>query len=165
MGKVGEIYRTVVGLLRGKPTNFSWVIEGKLAASGRPTNKSGVEWLSKQGIRSILSLTERELPQSWLNGICYKHVPIVDHKPPPLEKLEEAISFINEQIERGNPTLVHCAAGKGRTGTILAAYFIRYNGASLDEAVKRVRSLRPGSIEEPQISSLVAFIKRLEDED
>lgn len=165
MGKVGEICRTILGLVRRKPTNFSWVIGATLAASGRPTSRSEIAWLTKQGIRSILSLTERELPRSWLDSVCYKHIPLLDHEPPPLGKLEDAASFLNEQIKQGNPTLVHCAAGKGRTGTVLAAYLIRYRGFSLEEAVKYVRSIRPGSIEEPQIDSLTALTKRKKDED
>lgn len=166
MVKVGELYRMVFGLFTGKPSNFSWVIRNRLAASGRPTSKGEIEWLNKQGVKSILTLTEKKLPDSWLDKICYKHVPMLDHNPPPLASLEEAVDFIQEQIKSGNPILVHCAAGKGRTGTVLAAYLIKYVGTSLDEAVNYIRKIRPGSIDDAQVESLIALVKKREkDED
>jgi atypical dual specificity phosphatase len=48
-----------LGWFTGKPSNFSWVIKDRLAASGRPTSKGEIEWLAKQGIKSILTLTEK----------------------------------------------------------------------------------------------------------
>ena len=41
---------------------------------------------------------------------------------------------------------VHCAAGKGRTGTVLAAYLVT-QGMTAGEAIRKVRELRPGSVE------------------
>jgi len=43
--------------------------------------------------------------------------------------------------------MVHCAAGRGRTGTILAAYLIKRENLTADQAIKRIRSIRPGSIQ------------------
>ncbi len=159
MTKTGYIYRAIYGRLKGRPTNFSWIIKGVLAASGRPTSREEIEWLTKQGIRSILTLTETNLPHTWLNGINYRHIPMDDHKPPPIDRLCEAARFIHEQIGQKNPILVHCAAGLGRTGTTLAAYLIKYREMSVDAAIRYIRSLRPGSIEEAQVETLATLAK------
>ena len=50
---------------------------------------------------------------------------------------------------------VHCTAGKGRTGTVLAAYFVNA-GLSAREAIQKVRTLRPGSIETPGQEEAIA---------
>ncbi|HYZ96146.1 MAG TPA: dual specificity protein phosphatase family protein, partial [Nitrososphaeraceae archaeon] len=45
------------------------------------------------------------------------------------------------------PLVVHCAAGKGRTGTILAAYLMKKEKISANDAIKKIRTMRPGSIQ------------------
>jgi hypothetical protein len=39
MAKIGDIYRWMYGLIIGKPTNFNWIIDKKLAGSGAPCPK------------------------------------------------------------------------------------------------------------------------------
>ena len=36
MSKAGDIYRKIHGKITKRPTNFSWIIDGKLAGTGRP---------------------------------------------------------------------------------------------------------------------------------
>ncbi|KAL6076423.1 Dual specificity protein phosphatase 23 [Balamuthia mandrillaris] len=60
---------------------------------------------------------------------------------------------------------VHCRAGKGRTGTMIACYFIYSEGISAEEAIQRVRSLSPLSIEtKGQEAFIASFAQRLPQE-
>ena len=45
MSKPGNIWRKVHGKITKKPTNFSWLIEEKLAGSGMPTSSDEFDWL------------------------------------------------------------------------------------------------------------------------
>jgi atypical dual specificity phosphatase len=56
------------------------------------------------------------------------------------------LDTVRRATEAGMAVAIHCAAGLGRTGTVLAAYFVA-GGLSSREAVEKVRDLRPGSIE------------------
>jgi atypical dual specificity phosphatase len=56
------------------------------------------------------------------------------------------LDTIRKANASGMGVAIHCAAGLGRTGTVLAAYFVA-KGLSPREAVDRVRELRPGSVE------------------
>ena len=113
MSKSGNLWRRVHGKITKKPTNFSWLISDKLAGSGMPTTSSEVEWVVKQGVKSIITMTEESLPQSWTRDVKYLHVPTQDLSAPDMERIDKAVEFIHERIQNEEPVMVHCAAGIG----------------------------------------------------
>jgi atypical dual specificity phosphatase len=73
--------------------------------------------------------------------------------------LSEIVEFIEARNAEAKPVLVHCGEGKGRTGTVLAAYLVS-KGATADEAIERVRELRPGSIENVDQENAIRLLEK-----
>ncbi|HKU32312.1 MAG TPA: dual specificity protein phosphatase 23 [Candidatus Nitrosotalea sp.] len=147
MSKPGNLWRRVHGKITKKPTNFSWLIDNKLAGSGMPTTIEEITWVQKQGVKSIVTMTEAPLPESWIKNVKYLHVPTEDLSAPDMEQIDQAVEFIHERLQSEEPVMVHCAAGIGRTGTILACYLVKYHKLSAKDAIEKVRKERPGSIQ------------------
>ena len=163
MSKPGNFWRKIHGKVTKKPTNFSWLIESSLAGSGIPTTFDEFTWICDQGVKSIVTMTEEPLPQNWIKEINYLHVPTTDMTSPDLDSIDSAVDFINEQITTKQPVMVHCAAGLGRAGTILACYFVKYKNLSADVAIQKIRDERPGSIQsEVQEIAIHMYEKELE---
>lgn len=120
---------------------------GVLAAGGIPIGQSDLEDLCAKGIRAILTLTElpitnqREITPELLakSDVMVLHFPIIDQHPPEIERVAHALEFIDQMRAEGRPVYLHCAAGIGRTGTMLHAYYIS-QGFSLDQAKEKVKT-------------------------
>jgi atypical dual specificity phosphatase len=144
----GDIIRKIYGFLLGRPMNASFISD-YLCGSARPMSKKEVDWLIRtKGVKAILSLTEGPLPPEWLSEVAsYRHVPIKNHAAPTISQLSESIDFITENIKESRKTAVHCAAGQGRTGTVLAAYLCASQNLLPKDAIETVRAKRGGSVE------------------
>ena len=160
MSKPGNIWRKVHGKITKKPTNFSWLIEEKLAGSGMPTTFDEFHWIVNQGVKSIITMTENSLPDEWVQSIDYLHVPTPDFAAPDMDKIESTVDFINEQINNDQPVMVHCAAGMGRAGTILACYFVKYKKLTAEKAIEKIRNERPGSIQSEVQELAIGFFEK-----
>lgn len=160
MSKPGNFWRKIHGRVTKRPTNFSWLLQDKLAGSGMPTSFEEINWVRKQGVKSIITMTERGLPDSWVEGLEYLHIPTEDLSAPDIDKIDVAVDFIHERIKNKDPVMVHCAAGIGRTGTILASYLIKYQNLTAGEAIKKIRQERPGSIQSESQEMAVTFYEK-----
>ena len=158
----GDVWRKVHGTVTGRPDKFSWLIKSKLAGSGIPTSINEVQWVLDQGIKSIVTIREEPLDESWTRDINYLHVLSNDMGVPEFNDLIHTVDFIHRRITSNEPVLVHCLAGMGRTGVILACYLVKYQNMSADEATQKVRKERPGSIQSyPQEEIIFRFEKFL----
>jgi len=158
----GDVWRKVHGTVTGRPDKFSWLIENKLAGSGIPTSIDEVQWMIKQGVKSIVTIREEPLDESWVKDVNYLHILSNDMSVPEFDDLVYAVDFIHRRITNNEPVLVHCLAGMGRTGVILACYLIKYQKMSASEATEKIREERPGSIQSyPQEEIIFRFEKSL----
>ena len=158
----GDVWRKVHGTVTGKPDNFSWLIENKLAGSAIPTSIDEVQWAIEQGVKSIVTIREDPLDDDWVKDVNYLHVSSNDMGVPEFADLTFAVDFIHRRITNSEPVMVHCLAGMGRTGTLLACYLIKYQKMSANEATEKVREERPGSIQSyPQEEIIFRFEKFL----
>ena len=158
----GDGKRKIIDAVTGKPDRFSWVIKNKLAGSALPQSIGAVQWVISQGIKSIVTIREEPLADEWIKHVNYLHIMSNDMGVPEFDDLIHAVDFIHRRITNNEFVLVHCLAGLGRTGTVLACYLVKYQNMTADEATQKVREERPGSIQSyPQDEIIFRFEKSL----
>lgn len=146
---------------------FYWIEHARLAGSSRPGGARGdrlecdLRELQAYGIDAIVSLTETPLDERAVAvaGMDYTHIPMVDMAAPTLRQLLDALGAIDTAHANQRTVLVHCLAGQGRTGTVLAAWLIR-QGMTTGEAIARLRLVCDRAVEnDAQIACLRAFAR------
>jgi atypical dual specificity phosphatase len=140
----------------------NWLYPDRLLACGYPWGAEGLSGLAEQGISVVVNLHERSHDPERLAslGLTEIHLPVPDFTPPTADQLTRGVHAINRALVDGKRVAVHCAAGLGRTGTLLACYLVS-TGLEPGAAIARIRATRPGSIETAeQEAAIEAFARR-----
>ncbi|MBX9830552.1 dual specificity protein phosphatase family protein [Candidatus Babeliales bacterium] len=146
--------------------NFSWIDDPhRVGGMAFPSSFAYIKALEFEGVKNLVTLTEEaQLPNKWFLWsipVDNIRIPIQDFTAPTLAQIKQ---FITQASVVGNqPLVVHCAGGRGRTGTMLACWLVKSKNITAQEAIDEVRAKRPGSIEtEEQEDSVKAYKEDLD---
>ena len=138
---------------------FEWysTVDENLYLGAVPMQPDIDRLLREQRVEALLSVVEPHevdcetlvgrpvSPMEWKHaGLRYQlSIPTADFFPPPFDALEQGADFINTHLSEGRKVYVHCKSGRGRSASMVMAYFIRYKKDAPETAFAKLKLRRP----------------------
>jgi hypothetical protein len=155
-----SLYWILPGLLAGMPMPFIHPSRRLNRGGALADYEDELPVLHIAGVRGIVSLlnipSDAEVLRS--AGFAFLCLPVPDGMPPTPEQVADCVEFVDSCHRGGGAVAMHCEAGLGRTGAMLAAYLVA-KGEAASAAIHRVRAVEPSAIETP---AQIAFLHQLE---
>ncbi|MEK6644394.1 MAG: tyrosine-protein phosphatase [Planctomycetota bacterium] len=138
----GGVYAYQVSLV---PKRFAVVQEGHLYRSSQPSTRQIQHMIDTLGLKTILivrsgksSRVPDEIEYAQSRGLKVVHIPIESRQTIPEPQIAEFFRSVDDPSQ--HPILVHCSAGRHRTGYLCARYRIDRQGWPLERAIDELRS-------------------------
>lgn len=143
-----------------RATPFTWIVKNKMAASWWP-DASEIDIYKREGIKVIINCSEFDNRKELSKNFEYFHINIPDFGTPTESQLDKFLEITSKYGANGDPIVVHCVAGCGRTGIMIVAW-AAYNGYIPNglDPVKWIRKLRPCCLETKEQMDLARKIAR-----
>ncbi|MBC8184937.1 dual specificity protein phosphatase family protein [candidate division KSB1 bacterium] len=125
-----------------------WLIPGQLGGMPRPLNACDFKEMKDKQVKAVVNLLASFQNQSIYekSGLEFIWLPMQDMTAPNLKQVLLFKDFVDQKLKEKKPVAVHCFAGQGRTGTMLASWLV-LNQTKPKAAIKQVRSANPKAIE------------------
>ncbi|MFX1262774.1 MAG: protein-tyrosine phosphatase family protein [Promethearchaeota archaeon] len=122
---------------------------GELWGASLPETINDLQQIVDAGIRVVISLESRfGFPDFSEFDIEHHQISIPDFDIPSEPNVREFVNIVKTALHQKKPVLVHCLAGCGRTGTMLAiAEIYLYGQTNGLDAIESVRKSRPCAVE------------------
>jgi len=128
--------------------------EGRTLEAFQENHISVVVLLAEE--QEILNRTGRDLKRLYLaDGLEVLHLPIPDFDVPRKEELEKVLELTLSHAKAGRNIVIHCHAGIGRTGLLVAHLAKRVLGLPGAEAIRWARKYIPGAVEVTEQEEMV----------
>jgi atypical dual specificity phosphatase len=134
------------------PREFHWVIRDLLGGTEYPgllrDEESDLRALSQLGVQVLVNLTEPPYKKTRIEefNIRNEFFPIADMGVPTLKATSEFCARVSTWLDEDITTVLHCKAGLGRTGTLLACILV-HCGMRPGNAIDKVRMTNPRYIQ------------------
>ncbi len=120
-------------------------IEDGLWLGGAPSHAGDYQFLRDHGINAVINIrAERADDEAFYAKHDIHHVrySVPDVATPDCDTIDSAVKWMKGEAAAGRTILVHCAKGRGRSATLLAAYLMDSQGLTFVQARDMMKAKR-----------------------